>query len=66
MGVTLLSTTVEGATRVDPRIQLVESGLLPVAAVKIGVPANIEERMRVYGVPGLSIAVVEDGKIAWA
>jgi CubicO group peptidase (beta-lactamase class C family) len=50
----------------DPRIAAVENGLstyLPVA----GVPGqNLLDRMRVYGVPGLSIAVIHEGKLAWA
>jgi CubicO group peptidase (beta-lactamase class C family) len=40
--------------------------LLPVAARKIGIPADINDRMRAYGVPGLSIAVIDNGRIAWA
>lgn len=44
----------------------VEAGLLPVAAKKIGITASINDRMRAYGVPGLSIAVIDHGRIAWA
>jgi CubicO group peptidase (beta-lactamase class C family) len=50
----------------DPRIRQVEQGLLPIAASELGVPAKIEDRMRAYGVPGLSIAVIDGGKIVWA
>jgi CubicO group peptidase (beta-lactamase class C family) len=62
----LLPTIVAGEGQVDPSIERVETGLLPVAAKMIGVSADIKERMRAYGVPGLSIAVVDQGRIAWA
>jgi len=54
------------AYAIDPHIRRVEEGLLPIAASQPGVPANIEDRMRAYGVPGLSIAVIDGGRIAWA
>ena len=50
----------------DPHIKQVEQGLLPIAAIHPGVSVNIEDRMRAYGVPGLSIAVIDGGRIAWA
>jgi len=62
----LLSTTVLGASQLDPYIERVEAGLLPIAAMKIGVSATITDRMRAYGVPGVSIAVIDDGRIVWA
>jgi CubicO group peptidase (beta-lactamase class C family) len=60
----LLSTRARAAE--DLRIEEVEHGLLPIAATEPGIPANIENRMRAYGVPGLSIAVINGSKIAWA
>jgi CubicO group peptidase (beta-lactamase class C family) len=43
-----------------------ESNLLP-AVVQPGTkPATLEERMRAYNVPGVSIAVIHDGKLDWA
>jgi CubicO group peptidase (beta-lactamase class C family) len=53
---------------VDPRIHSVEFGLLPVASTKehMGVTVGIRERMRDFGTPGLSIAVIEGGRLAWA
>ena len=60
----LLSPSMRAAD--SPRIRQVELGLLPIAATTPGVPASIEDRMRAYGVVGLSIAVVDGGKIAWA
>jgi len=62
----VFSGIVEGAPQSDPNIKRVEAGLLPVAAKKIGLTANINDRMRAYGVPGLSIAVIDNGRIAWA
>ena len=62
----LVSTTVLAASQVDPNVERVEAGLLPIAAEKIDVPANITDRMRAYGVPGVSIAVIDHGEIAWA
>ena len=42
--------------------------MLPITATKdkMAAYANIVERMRVYGVPGLSIAVIDGGRIVWA
>ena len=48
--------------------QAVERGLLP-AVVPSGQPSpswTLAERMQRYGVPGVSIAVIDDGRIAWA
>lgn len=50
----------------DRKIARVEAGLLPIAAVRVGVTANIQDRLHAYGVPGLSVAVIEGGRIAWA
>ena len=62
----LLLAMTPACTKVDPRIAQVESGLLPYAAERLGVPASITDRMREYGVPGLSIAVIDQGRVAWA
>ncbi len=51
---------------VEARIRRVEQGLLPPVLVK-GAPAwGIEERMRHYKVPAVSVAVVNDFKVEWA
>jgi CubicO group peptidase (beta-lactamase class C family) len=52
----------------DPRIHNVEFGLLPITATKehLGATVGILERMRAFGTPGLSIAVIEGGRLAWA
>ncbi len=55
-------------TRLEQAVQAIESGLLP--AVQIAgrqwKRGNLGERQAHYGVPGFSIALVEDGDIAWA
>jgi CubicO group peptidase (beta-lactamase class C family) len=67
----LFSGRVWGAAEevtVDPRIHSVEFGLLPLASTKehMGRTVAIRERMRDFGTPGLSIAVIEGGRLAWA
>jgi CubicO group peptidase (beta-lactamase class C family) len=49
------------------RIRRVETGLLPAGAMKenLGAKASIQRRMQAYGIPGLSIAVIDGGRIAW-
>ncbi|MCU0732577.1 MAG: beta-lactamase family protein [Hyphomonas sp.] len=64
--VLLLPVVTTGCATVDPRIAQVEAGLLPYATERLGATATIEDRMRAYGVPGLSIAVIDQGRIAWA
>ncbi|HEX8338819.1 MAG TPA: serine hydrolase domain-containing protein, partial [Pyrinomonadaceae bacterium] len=50
----------------DARRARVERGLLPPVLVK-GAPAwSLEERMRHYKVPGVSVAVIKDFKVEWA
>lgn len=44
----------------------VESHLLPPVIRKGDKPVTLAERMRQYGVPGISVAVIHDGKLAWA
>ena len=53
-------------TNPDAEIKRVESGLIAPFTVK-GEPGwTIEERMKFYKVPGLSVAVIKDFKVAWA
>ena len=56
-----------GAPAVDQRIARVEGGLLPGIVFKgeAGRPVGILSRMRHHKVPGLSIAVIEEGKVQW-
>jgi CubicO group peptidase (beta-lactamase class C family) len=53
---------------VAARVARVERGLLPPTRVqgRSYTPATIEERMRVHGVPAVSVAVINDGRIEWA
>ena len=50
------------------RVSRVEHGLLPLVATEdqLGVRSSITQRMRHYGVPGISVAVFENGRIVWA
>lgn len=52
----------------DLRIQAFETGLRPGIQYVGEKPVrwSLRERMRHYGVPGVSIAVIRDGKLAWA
>jgi len=55
-----------GQTPVQARIERVEKGLLPVVLIK-GEPGwDIQQRMKHYKVPGVSIAVINNFKIEWA
>lgn len=52
----------------DPRMRRVESHLLPITAIRtrLGSYASILDRMRAYGVAGLSVAVIDGSRVAWA
>jgi CubicO group peptidase (beta-lactamase class C family) len=57
----------QGQAGVAERIQRVENGLLPAIMIKGQTKAmKLAERMAHYKVPGLSVAVINDGKIEWA
>lgn len=51
---------------VAERIRRVETGLATHNVVLGGPSYTIGERLRFYGVPGVSVAVIEGGEIAWA
>jgi len=53
---------------VAQRIERVENGLLPPAVLKGEAPEKMKlaDRMRFYKTPGVSIALINDGKIEWA
>ncbi len=57
-----------GARESDPHIRAVESVDAPVWLSKKDPPLalNVRELMELYHVPGLSVAVIDDFKIAWA
>ena len=58
----------EPAAPVEEKIRRVEAGLLPAVVIKGDAsPAlALSERMKFYRVPGVSVAVVDGGKIDWA
>ncbi len=53
-------------TLVKEKIRQVENNLIPYVPVEGFKGWNINDRMRYYNVPGLSIAVIKDYKIEWA
>jgi CubicO group peptidase (beta-lactamase class C family) len=55
-----------GQTPVQTHIEHVEKGLLPAVLVKGVTPWTIQERMKHYKIPGVSIAVIKDYKVEWA
>src|SRR5690348_3272139 len=62
----VLSQTVSAQSPPASRVERVERGLLPVTPIK-GEPGwTIQERMKHYRVPGVSIAVINDYKVEWA
>jgi CubicO group peptidase (beta-lactamase class C family) len=63
----IFSLTVKGQTKeIAEQIKQVENNLIPFVPVKGFKGWNIEERMRYYNVPAVSIAVIKDYKIVWA
>ncbi len=50
----------------DAKIKLVENGLTAGTKFKGDKAWSIEERMKHYGVPGLSLAVIQDNKVVWS
>jgi CubicO group peptidase (beta-lactamase class C family) len=56
-----------GSSTVDERIQRITNGLLPSVMIE-GQPADMKlaDRMRSYKIPGVSIAVIHEGRIDWA
>lgn len=50
----------------QPRIERVENGLLPAVVVKGEQRWTLDERMKHYKIPGVSIAVIKDYKVEWA
>jgi len=69
----LILTVISCSTKSDAsgdfvRIGLIENKLLPTVIIEGAEPVefNIHERMKHYSVPGVSIAFMDQGKIAWA
>ena len=68
LSLTITSCENKEKTAVIPEVNSIENGLLPAFQAKEGsiVTYNILDRMEHYKVPGVSIALVENGKIKWA
>ena len=69
----VLTSTVSQSARptasiVEARIQRVENGLLPPVILKGEATSGMKllDRMRFYKTPGVSMAVINDGRIEWA
>ena len=55
------------SSSVEDRIRRVEAGLMPAAYLKGTTPgAALSERMKFYRIPGVSVAVVNNGRVEWA
>ncbi|MDQ3012069.1 MAG: beta-lactamase family protein, partial [Acidobacteriota bacterium] len=56
-----------GKDKLADRIARVENGLLPATVIKDQTTAmTIADRLKHYKVPGVSVAVINDGKVEWA
>ncbi len=53
-------------SEVDTNEKLVETNLVPPVYIKDELRWSIEERMKHYGVPGVTIAVIKDHEIVWS
>jgi dienelactone hydrolase/CubicO group peptidase (beta-lactamase class C family) len=64
----LLLALAGSPAEIETRIERVVSGLLPATAVRNrwAAPARLPERMARFHTPGVSIAVVNEGRIEWA
>jgi CubicO group peptidase (beta-lactamase class C family) len=64
--VLVFSQGASGQSTVQSRIEHVEKGLLSPVLIKGDPGWTIQERMKFYKVPGVSIAVINDYKVEWA
>jgi CubicO group peptidase (beta-lactamase class C family) len=64
--VLVFSQGASGQSSVQARIERIEKGLLPAVLVKGDPGRTIQERMKHYKVPGVSIAVINNYKVEWA
>ena len=55
-----------GASSPNPSIERIEKGLRPPVLIEGDKTWTLEERMRLFHVPGLSVAVFRDFQISWA
>ncbi len=63
----LVSFTARAADDAQTRVNRIENGLLPPVALKGRTTPRytIAERMKLYAVPGVSIAFIDKGQVAW-
>jgi CubicO group peptidase (beta-lactamase class C family) len=56
------------ASHGETKIRAIETGLLPAPPFPTSPPLSrpLAERMALYGIPGLSVAVIDGGELAWA
>src|ERR1043165_1920551 len=74
LSIASLGLAQQGAAKIDKhqnleqRIEHVENGLLPAVVIKGEAPPRmrIDERMKFYKTPGVSVAVINEGKVEWA
>jgi CubicO group peptidase (beta-lactamase class C family) len=64
--VLIFTQVASGQSSVQPRVERVEKGLLSAILIKGNPGWTIQERMKFYKVPGVSVAVINDYKIEWA
>jgi len=64
--VLVFSQGASGQSSVQPRIERIEKGLLSAVLIKGDPGRTIQERMKFYRVPGVSIAVINNYKVEWA
>ena len=55
-----------GASSPNPSIERIEKGLRPPVLIEGDKTWTLEERMRLFHVPGLSVAVFRDFQVSWA
>ena len=65
-GLALLAGAMAAFSAEDPRIAQVENGLRPPVLLEGDKTWSLAERMKHFGVNGVSIAVIRDSKIEWA
>ncbi len=63
---TSCKNTPETTLETPDKTKLVESSLVPMVYIEGDSTWTIEERMKHYGVPGVSIAVIDKNQIAWS
>ena len=68
LGLAVLAPALALGAEKDPRQTSVENGLLRsiVPVADLGRTESLEARMAEENVPGMSVAVIDDGRIAWA